>query len=165
MDKLVKLITLLHEEKNRDWMFSQKTQEVLDQMVYMRSMWDDTASRYLWKRYAIPFEDDTAKIIPEKKRTIQKTENLTTDSKVLFEDCLKVQELSEEIGELLKDAEKEQTNSAHSIADGQKYYDNVVRLGPIVDNGFAEWDNDSALFNTLYHNRRSIYGTLGSLKK
>jgi len=164
MDKLVKLTTLLHEEKDLDWMFSQKTQEVLDQMVYMRAMWDDTASRYLWKRYAIPFEDDTAKIIPEKKQTIQKTEDLSTNSNVLFENCLKVQELSEEIGELLKEADNEQTNSAHSLADGQKFYDNVVRVAPSVDNGYAQWDNDSAQFNSLYHNRQSIYRTLGSLK-
>lgn len=163
MDKLVKLTTLLNEEKDRDWMFSQKTQEVLDQMVYMRAMWDDTASRYLWKRYAIPFDDDTAKIIPEKTRTIQKTEDLSADSRVLFENCIKVQELSEEIGELLKEAEQEQTNSAHSLADGQKFYDNVVRVAPSVDNGYAQWDSDSAQFNSIYHNRRSIYGTLGSL--
>lgn len=163
MDKLVKLTTLLNEEKDRDWKFSQKTQEVLDQMAYMRSMWDDTASRYLWKRYAIPFDDDTAKIIPEKTRTIQRTEDLSADSSVLFENCIKVQELSEEIGELLKEAEQEQTNSAHSLADGQKFYDNVVRVAPSVDNGYAQWDEDSAQFNSIYSNRRSIYGTLGSL--
>lgn len=163
MDKLVKLTTLLNEEKDRAWMFSQKTQEVLDQMAYMRSMWDDTASRYLWKRYAIPFDDDTAKIIPEKTRTIQRTEDLSADSSVLFENCIKVQELSEEIGELLKEAEQEQTNSAHSLADGQKFYDNVVRIAPSVDNGYAQWDGDSAQFNSIYSNRRSIYGTLGSL--
>lgn len=163
MDKLVKLTTLLNEEKDRDWKFSQKTQEVLDQMAYMRSMWDDTASRYLWKRYAIPFDDDTAKIIPEKTRTIQRTEVLSADSSVLFENCIKVQELSEEIGELLKEAEQEQTNSAHSLADGQKFYDNVVRVAPSVDNGYAQWDEDSAQFNSIYSNRRSIYGTLGSL--
>lgn len=161
MDKLVKLTTLLNEEKDRDWMFSQKTQEVLDQMAYMRAMWDDTASRYLWKRYAIPFDDDTAKIIPEKTRTIQKTEDLSADSGVLFENCIKVQEISEEIGELLKEAEQEQTNSTHSLADGQKFYDNVVRVAPSVDNGYAQWDSDLAQFNSNYQNRRIIYNILG----
>ena len=121
MDQLAKLTTLLNEEKDRDWMFSQKTQEVLDQMTYMRAIWDDTASRYLWKRYAIPFDDDTAKIIPKKKHTIQRTEDLLANSRVLFENCIIVQELSEDISELLKEAEQEQTNSAHSLADGQKF--------------------------------------------
>lgn len=163
MDQLAKLTTLLNEEKDRDWMFSQKTQEVLDQMTYMRAIWDDTASRYLWKRYAIPFDDDTAKIIPKKKHTIQRTEDLLANSRVLFENCIIVQELSEDISELLKEAEQEQTNSAHSLADGQKFYDNVVRVAPSVDNGYAQWDSDSAQFNSLYSNRRSIYGTPDSL--
>lgn len=132
-------------------------------MAYMRAMWDDSASRYLWKRYAIPFDDDTTKIIPEKKRTIQKVEDLSADSGVLFANCIKVQELSEEIGELLREAEQEQINNAHSLADGQRFYENVVRVAPSVDNGYAQWDNDSAHFNSIYQNRRSIYGTLGSI--
>ena len=163
MDNLVKLTTLLNEEKDRDWMFSQRTQEVLDHMAYMRAMWDDAASRYLWKRYAIPFDDDTAKIIPEKKHTIRKTEELSADSGVLFENSLKIQELSEEIGELLEEAEYEQTNSDHSLADGQKFYDNVSQVSPGVDKGYDQWDSDSAQFNSIYHNRQSIYGTLDSL--
>ena len=162
MDNLVNLTKLLNEEKDRDWMFSQKTQEVLNQMAYMRAMWDDSASRYLWKRYAIPFDDDTAKIIPEKTHTIQKTEELSADSGVLFENSIKVQELSEDIGELLKEAEHEQTNSAHSLADSQKFYDNVVQVTPSVDNGYALWESDSAQFNSIYNNRRSIYGAFDS---
>lgn len=163
MDKLDKLITLLNEEKDRDWTLSQKTHEVLNHMGYMRAIWDDSASRYLWKRYAIPFEEDTAKIIPEKARVVQKTEDLSSDCDVLFENCLKVQVLSEEIGELLKEANLEQTNSAHSLADGQKFYDNVARVAPIVENGYAQWDSDSDQFNTMYLKRRSIYNNYGSL--
>lgn len=160
MDKLAKLTSLLKEEQDIDWLFSHKTKEVAGYQAYMRALWDDNASRFLWKRFALPFEDDTSKILPEKTHTIEKSQDVIDGSAALFENCIKVQTFSEEISELLKEAEKEQANSAHSFADGQKYYENVERERPAVDHGMKVWEKDEQTFNSIYSKRKSVYGNI-----
>lgn len=157
MDKLIKLNTLINGEKERSWIFSLKTKEVLNHIAYMRAMWDDAASRSLWSRYVNPYCEETERIITSKALTIQKSEELSSLSKNLFENSINVEHLSEEINDFLRKAKEEQTNSANSLADGQKCYKKYIQESPIVDKKIAEWNRDCNKFSTLYNNRKSIY--------
>lgn len=159
MDKLEKLRSLITEEKDIDWLFSHKTREIHELQSYTRGIWDDNASRYLWKRFATPFENDTTKILPEKALTIERSLEITTNSQLLFENCIKVHTISEEISALLKDAEREQSSSAQNLSDGQKYYEKVEHLMPQVDGSIDSLNNDQKHFQELLSRKRSVYSS------
>lgn len=159
MDKLAKLRFLISEEKEIDWLFGYKTCEVRDMQSYIRGMWDDSASRYLWTRYAIPFENDTAVILQEKEILIARSQEIADNGNRLFDNCIKVQSFSEDISDLLKDAQKEQTSSAHSLADGQKFYERVDYLLPQVDSSLESLNGDQLGFQDLIAKRRRVYSS------
>ena len=121
MDKLIKLNSLLHDEEEREWTFRYKTKEIIDQLGYMRSMWDDNASREIWKRFALPFDDSSSKIVSYKQKAFGIISSLYSGYESLFRDCVKVSGLSDEISEKLKVAQREQSSCERSITDGKEY--------------------------------------------
>lgn len=157
MDKLAKLNSLLHDEEEREWTFRYRTKEVIDQLGYMRSMWDDNASRELWKRFALPFDENSSIIVSYKQKTFDISSSLYSGYESLFRDCVKVSGLSEEIGEKLKMAQREQTSCERSITDGKEYYRKIEHDAPVVDQELLAWDSAETTFQRVCRNRQSIY--------
>lgn len=157
MDKLMKLNSLLHEQEEREWKFRYKTKEVIVQMGYMRSMWDDNASRELWKKFAIPFDDASAKAVAHHQKAFGSSSALRAEGEQLYSSCIRVSGLSEEIGEKLKVAKREHTSCDRSMAEGKDFLQKVEQDTPIIDKEMEDWSDDNARFVSLYSNRQNIY--------
>ena len=157
MDKLMKLNSLLHEQEEREWKFRYKTKEVIDQMGYMRSMWDDNASRELWKKFAIPFDDASAKAVAHHQKAFGSSSALRAEGEQLYSSCIRVSGLSEEIGEKLKVAKREQTSCDRSITESEEFLHKVEQDVPILDEELDDWYKDEGRYNEIYSNRQSIY--------
>lgn len=157
MDKLMKFNSLLHDEEEREWTFRYKTKEVIGQMEYMRSMWDDNASRELWKSFAIPFDDSSSILVTYMQKVFGISASLHSGYESLFKSCVQVSGLSEEIREKLKVTEREQASCERSVTEGKDDYLKIEHDAPIVDQEFQEWNSDEATFQHLLRNRKSLY--------
>ena len=160
MDKLQKLNSLLNEEEEREWTFRYKTKELIDQIGYTRAVWNDGASKGLWDKYAIPFQDTSSKIVSSKQKALNIISELRNGYESLFNQSIKIGELSEEISEKMKVAKREHTCCDRGIADGKEFLHKVTQDMPILDNKLDDWENDEESFKNEYSKRQSIYNQL-----
>lgn len=160
MDKLQKLNSLLNEEEEREWTFRYTTKEIIDQMGYMRAVWDDSASKELWKEYAIPFQDTSSKIVSSKQKALNIISELRNGCESLFNQSIKISELSEEISEKMKVVKREHTSCDRGIIEGKEFLHKVTQDMPILDNKLDDWENDEESFKNEYSKRQGIYNQL-----
>ena len=157
MDKLAKLTSFLHDGEERDWFFKYKTKEITDHLDYMRSMWDDNASRTIWYSFVTPFRNTSSDLLSSKEKALEKYINIRSVAGLLFKSHIKVHGLSEEIGDLLRESDKAQKYSDHSIVEGTDLMNKVTYDAPIVDEGYQEWCDEEAQFREIYAKRCGIY--------
>ena len=157
MDKLAKLTSLLNDGEERDWIFRYKTKEITEHMDYIRPMWDDNASRTIWKDYATPLKKELSDLISHKEEALNGFMNLHSAAKSLFDNCIKIHGLSEEIDEKLNESYKEQRICDHNIVECTDFMDKIMHDAPIVDEGHQKWCDDESKFQYIYANRRKVY--------
>lgn len=157
MDKLAKLTSFLHDGEERDWIFKYKTKEITDHLDYMRSMWEDNASRTIWNSFVIPFRTASSDLLSYKEIALESFMKLRSVADLLFESHIKVHSLSEEISVKLTESDKEQISCDHSVVESNEIIEKISKDAKCVDDRYQEWCDKKAQFREIYMNRRGVY--------
>ena len=157
MDYLSSIVKLIEQEKDNCWQYKQRTSALTETADYTRNAWDDEASRNLWNKFVYPFTDDAVILSDSKKELVENTDDIIKNSKVVFDNSISVVKLSDEIDNLMKEADREHTTSATCHDKGGQFLSKIQKLSPSVDAGYNNLEKIDQKFRNLYAKRSKIY--------
>ena len=157
MDYLSTVKKLLSEEQDNLWKFRFRSKDLSNQEKYSHAAWDDEASRNLWTRYVYPFTDDLDNLMISKEQIVNDSQVIIDSGMVLFENCKEVQNLSNHIGDIMVQSDREQTTGNVCCDKSVNLLDMVVKESSYVDKRYSAERGYRTKYNSIYSRREQIY--------